>query len=239
MSKKVINKRNKKNWETGDTFYLEIKKSKYKENIGKYLIFIIAEDKWPLGPTFRVKITKDKTMPKTYEEIENLEYIITRVNFKEQADRFLDKNPNKKLKADEYGYIYVYQIQVGITNRKYQVSEDFTYIGNFHFSLPENEYIPDFSACIPYELWPDVEEKLSNNYYLYNLRKWGCFDKEIARKWRGETLETWAVFDAIQKADEEGRLEFYEDKIKKRSSLTYVGGDPNHPDYKCKIKKED
>ena len=70
----------RKDWITGDTFALLIKNTKYKEENGKYLIFIYddyAKDELSCSyPVFRAKITKDKKLPQTKEELENLEYII-------------------------------------------------------------------------------------------------------------------------------------------------------------------
>lgn len=74
----------RKDWITGDTFALLIKNTKYKEENGKYLIFIYddyAKDELSRSyPVFRVKITKDKKLPQTKEELENLEYIIIDVS---------------------------------------------------------------------------------------------------------------------------------------------------------------
>ena len=74
----------RKDWITGDTFALLIKNTKYKEENGKYLIFIYddyAKDELSCSyPVFRVKITKDKKLPQTKEELENLEYIIIDVS---------------------------------------------------------------------------------------------------------------------------------------------------------------
>ena len=78
------NMKKRKDWITGDTFALLIKNTKYKEENGKYLIFIYddyAKDELSRSyPVFRVKITKDKKLPQTKEELENLEYIIIDVS---------------------------------------------------------------------------------------------------------------------------------------------------------------
>ena len=78
------NMKKRKDWITGDTFALLIKNTEYKKENGKYLIFIYddyAKDELSRSyPVFRVKITKDKKLPQTKEELENLEYIIIDVS---------------------------------------------------------------------------------------------------------------------------------------------------------------
>ena len=74
------NMKKRKDWITGDTFALLIKNTEYKKENGKYLIFIYddyAKDELLRSYlVFRVKIAKDKKLPQTKEELENLEYII-------------------------------------------------------------------------------------------------------------------------------------------------------------------
>lgn len=181
------NKNKKRNWETGDTFALEIRKSDYPEYIGKYLILIYYENKdYTL---FRVKITKDKEIPTTQEEIEKLDYIKIGYHLKETIERWNDKPDG--VEADEYGYFYWYFVEI-VTSRKYKLSSLLKYIGRFDIAPPENEYVSSTGSFIgvPHTFWPDdsneitkdwvkADEYLTRSYEYYNLQHSGIYEKEV------------------------------------------------------------
>ena len=73
-------KSNPWNWEIGDTFYLKLEGLEDEEFNNRYLIFIKIDNyEYRVHglPIFYVKITKNDTLPKTKEEIDDLEFIQT------------------------------------------------------------------------------------------------------------------------------------------------------------------
>lgn len=234
----------RKDWITGDTFALLIKNTEYKKENGKYLIFIYddyAKDELSCSyPVFRVKITKDKKLPQTKEELENLEYVITCVKTVEWELMLSTKDKYQEIidLQDEWGYLYDYKIKI-YTTYKSKPAEDLIYLGNFQLTLPKREYFP-YPCNIVLYLWDNILERVLQKYHQHNLNESNKYDKEVCKKWHDYDSIGLNVMQTVQKQIEDGTFVYEEDdKPKKRSTLTYVGGDPNHKDYKrgCNNKK--
>lgn len=221
----------RKDWKEGDIFAIQIKDSKIKEYNGRYLLFIyIGQDEKPKRPIFRVKITKDKKLPSSKEEIEKLDYIIMFVWVIEQALKYNDLKYNQLVEKlqDEYGYLYSYQLIIW-TSFKKKMPDDIKYIGNYKLSAPIKEYIPGIMNIHLY-LWEDIIKKMIFNYKHYNLNEGNDrFNNEVCSKWHNQEKFIYELVKGVLN----GTIEVSKsEKIIKHDTLTYVGGDKNHPDYK-------
>ena len=221
----------RKDWREGDIFAIQITDSEFIEYNERYLLFIyIGQDEKPKRPIFRVKITKDKKLPSTKEEIEKLDYIIMFVWVIEQALHYNDEKHNELVKKlqDKYGYLYSYQLIIW-TSFKKKIPDDIKYIGNYKLSAPINEYIPSIMNIHLYS-WEDITQKMISNYKRYNLNGGeDRFSPEICNKWHAQEKFIYELVRGVL----EGTIEVPKnEKIIKHDTLTYVGGDKNHPDYK-------
>lgn len=240
-------KRKLSNWLDGDTFALKVKSEEYPEYNDQYIILIntvMNKDGWKKSRTtnfFRAKITTNKRILKTKEEIDSLEYIKTGwCGYPSEHSRFPEETKN--IKPDEYHLIYKYIFK--IHSPKYKIPEELIYIGNYDLKLPENEYIPISEYCgIMYTDWIDVcGEKIQNelvNYYnCFNLKTIPVFTEEIQKDFlekEKEEIEFYRYLkrlgDAIDGPNGEEILKSMgidiekERKHMKKDSLTYVGGD--------------
>lgn len=170
-------------WENGDVFAYQLK-SEYAKEQGlenRYLIIqkIDEIDWYPCStiPLVRVKITEDKTIPKTEEEIEKLEYIQTW--FTSYERRFAGFSALRPLKdqikgmsfnTDEYGLLPEYMVSIVITSKN-MTKGKLTYLGNYiNITPPQNEFIPICKDNFPTVLWKNFEERLMEMYFGHNKR---------------------------------------------------------------------
>ena len=170
-------------WENGDVFAYQLK-SEYAKEQGledRYLIIqkIDEIDWYPCStiPLVRVKITEDKTIPKTEKEIDELEYIQTW--FTSYERRFAGFNALRPLKdqikgmsfnTDEYGLLPEYMASIVITSKN-MTKGKLTYLGNYtNITPPQNEFIPICKDNFPTVLWKNFEERLIEMYFGHNKR---------------------------------------------------------------------
>ena len=170
-------------WENGDVFAYQLK-SEYAKEQGledKYLIIqkIDEIDWYPCStiPLVRVKITEDKTIPKTEKEIDELEYIQTW--FTSYERRFAgfsalrplkDQIKGKSFNTDEYGLLPEYMVSI-IISSKNMTKGKLTYLGNYtNITPPQNEFIPICKDNFPTVLWKNFEERLMEMYFGHNKR---------------------------------------------------------------------
>lgn len=170
-------------WENGDVFAYQLK-SEYAKEQGledRYLIIqkIDEIDWYPCStiPLVRVKITEDKTIPKTEKEIDELEYIQTW--FTSYERRFAGFSALRPLKdqikgmsfnTDEYGLLPEYMVSIVITSKN-MTKGKLTYLGNYiNITPPQNEFIPICKDNFPTVLWKDFEERLMEMYFGHNKR---------------------------------------------------------------------
>ena len=191
MGSKQINKSKVKNWQIGDTFALKINHPNQIYD-GNYLIIIKGDYEWnydfPIFQTCLLKITKDKTLPKTLDEINNLEFIKT--GFVHYIERYssrsigmetyamvVERCKDLKFYPDEYNYLYMYDLTLMADCRKNY--DNFIYLGNFDIKYPEDEFPP---VCITYRKSiveiEDVVNDAINRYEDYNLRKSKIYNEE-------------------------------------------------------------
>ena len=170
-------------WENGDVFAYQLK-SEYAKEQGlenRYLIIqkIDEIDWYPCStiPLVRVKITEDKTLPKTEKEIDELEYIQTW--FTSYERRFAGFSALRPLKdqikgmsfnTDEYGLLPEYMVSIVITSKN-MTKGKLTYLGNYiNITPPQNEFIPICKDNFPTVLWKNFEERLMEMYFGHNKR---------------------------------------------------------------------
>lgn len=170
-------------WKNGDVFAYQLKSEYAKEQglEGRYLIIqkIDEIDWYPCStiPLVRVKITEDKTIPKTEKEIDELEYIQTW--FTSYERRFAGFSALRPLKdqikgmsfnTDEYGLLPEYMVSIVITSKN-MTKGKLTYLGNYiNITPPQNEFIPICKDNFPKILWKDFEERLMEMYFGHNKR---------------------------------------------------------------------
>ena len=170
-------------WENGDVFAYQLKSEYAKEQglEGRYLIIqkIDEIDWYPCStiPLVRVKITEDKTIPKTEKEIDELEYIQTW--FTSYERRFAGFSALRPLKdqikgmsfnTDEYGLLPEYMVSIVITSKN-MTKGKLTYLGNYiNITPPQNEFIPICKDNFPTVLWKNFEERLMEMYFGHNKR---------------------------------------------------------------------
>ncbi len=244
MVKSTEDKRKLSNWKENDVFALKIESTEYPKYNRKYLILIhciIEKEDWKLSRTtntFRVKITKDKKIPQTKEEIDKLEYIKTSYNgfFKE---KMLFPNDTIDLKPDEYLMIYKYVFEV--KSLKYKTPKELIYIGNFEIDLPQNEFIPysqhyGILFCLWKSKYSTIINDLLKHYEELNLKKSEIYDKEFQERyyekqikegkfWLNDREETKKLIELAEK----GFLPDYLYKGNKKGSITYVGREEKDP----------
>ena len=159
-------------WENGDVFAYQLK-SEYAKEQGledRYLIIqkIDEIDWYPCStiPLVRVKITEDKTIPKTEKEIDELEYIQTW--FTSYERRFAGFSALRPLKdqikgmsfnTDEYGLLPEYMVSIVITSKN-MTKGKLTYMGNYtNITQPQNEFIHICKHNFQTVLWKIFEER--------------------------------------------------------------------------------
>lgn len=225
--------KNYKKWKIGDTFALEIKKCQNQEFIGKYLILnYLGNTGHYCTPTFYVKLTKDSNVPKSMFEIEKLEYIKTMLTVIEDAyPPGMSKPSEMILIPDEYGYLYTYKLSIYTTNKKYKIRDDLKYVGNYNLTPPVDEYIPYTFHNIPDKMWEDVDNFIIDSYVRYNLRDPKLYNFECANKMHQEAREVNELILETLNNINENKEKFKKEKMT-FDSITYVGEDPNHLDYK-------
>lgn len=193
----VKEKESPRKWEMGDTFYVKIENNKkYK---GRYLIFTKVDvTAWRtetcLIPIFLVKITPNKVLPTTKEEIDKLEPVKTDIEIWE--NRFLPMHGNidreqeikekskVKFYPDEYGYLFSNRVAIVMT-RKSTVPEEFKYLGNFMIELPKEEFVPFTTYNLPLLYKQSIEDYLLRHYEFFNLKTSPMFSVKTAMERRG------------------------------------------------------
>ena len=171
-----------------NVFALKVEKTTYK---GQFLILIKhINPKWNNNMLFRAKITKNKVLPKSFEELAELEYIkITCVPYEErflplsgiiQDDILIKKCSKTKFYPDEYNYLYkyIFHIELG----KKDNYNNLIYLGNYNLSEPMKEYYPFSNQAIDYILYKDLPESLLKTYDGLNQKKYLLFDAEHCKK---------------------------------------------------------
>ena len=220
-----------KNSNKNDVFALKIEKPIYKE---QFLILIKhINPKWNNNMLFRAKLTKNKTIPETYEELEELEYIkIKCVPYEERflplsekaLDDILIKERSKtKFYPDEYNYLYQYVFQLSLSKK--DDYNNLIYLGNYELSTPKEEYYPFVKEAVDLILYRDVIENLLSYYEGLNQKGYLIYDPAHCKKVHEQAaihMEVLLNYDKIITLNEEKG-------IKRKNSLTYVGGEDKDP----------
>ena len=159
-------------WKIGDVFALPLGDGIKSELslCGQYLLIEkIETKKWHPGhdiPVVYLKITQKKSIPKTKEEYETLDYVKIeeiRVRNLPPAD---DNEPelvrNMRCSLDERGILNAFRIAL-ITTSKRVIPKELQYIGNFQeLQHPHKEYIPFWEESILSLFWNELAEKASD-----------------------------------------------------------------------------
>lgn len=196
-----------KKLENGDTFVtrIEDKNSKY---YGQYLIFICFKDEfwfkyWTKSwydekhsTLFRIKITTNKKVPTTKEEIDSLEYVISKSKCIEEAyyplmgsmtyEELVESRSFQELCPDEYGYLNEYLNEVWYSRK--DPLPDFEYLGNFDVEKPKDEFIPfgcDMHGAFFHQIIGDTLE----NYSGFNKHEYGMYTPDGISNWHKQAKE--------------------------------------------------
>lgn len=155
--KKILTKekaqiKKKNDWDIGDIYAYKLK-SDWAKKMGIYGRYIVLRKTEPENPTGKrinavsyCQITKTNELPKTQEELEKLEYIITK---------------------NEGNVRYCYRIRIPNITQK-QLKEEMIYIGNFQYvKTPEKEYREVYKENIPLCFYKELEEFSLKNIYTW------------------------------------------------------------------------
>ena len=178
-------------WSNGDTFAYQLKSEFAKENNldGRYLIIQkTGEREYYIGhiiPLVRIKLTKDKVIPKTEKEINDLEYIQTdacpfeRRLWGFSADKPLEEQiVGKTFETDEYGLLPEYILSLIITSKN-MYKNQLIYLGKYeNIEPPKNEFIPLNEVSLPLVEWKELEEEVIKMYFGHNKRKYQLYNKK-------------------------------------------------------------
>ena len=168
-------------WKIGDVFAYPIKSKEAKEIglEGQYFIIIkTGETSWypeHIIPVVKIKVTKNGKIPKTVEEINELEYIQSRFyTYYHGLPVTLDQF---KFPKDEYGLISYYDMGI-ITTSKRVIPKELQYIGNFANKIEppkiefrdskKSSYELSSGKCV---LWKELEKIGLIAYKRYNLKQ--------------------------------------------------------------------
>ncbi|MBE6529448.1 MAG: hypothetical protein E7680_02455 [Ruminococcaceae bacterium] len=176
-------------WNYGDIYSYSLESETAKE-IGfenRYLLFQkVDETFWYPGhivPVVYVKITRDKTLPKTAKEYDQLEFVQTGFTKYEERTFPIDgTRPNEDIAEknkisvtkDAFGFLPEYRAILLNTSKRI-VSKNLNYVGNLSSTVPpEKEFIPFSNVNLPeisWNLkWESADEKILKWYKGHNLR---------------------------------------------------------------------
>jgi len=166
-------------WKIGDVYALPIENDNDKNNSlnGRYFIFIKRDEstfKGNIYPIVEVKITNDKVLPKTEQEIINLE-TMTVDKLKPEYHIMISHldNENTKHYVDKDGmYPLKYYKISGISVN--DIPKKILFIGNhpdIDISSDTNYYQPEHKWLYSGKHWKDTENDLIKRYYNLNVSK--------------------------------------------------------------------
>ena len=179
-------------WKIGDVYAyrFESEEAKKRGLYGKYLLVIkVGETSWypyHVIPVVWKKITKDNKIPKTEEEINNLDFLkiyfndyefelettkrmITR-DHKEAKESQIKKLEDGTYKPDKNGRLWEYREEIIIESER-GLYKKFTYVGNFpNINPPKNEYLPLLPISITSSYWRKIEKETIDEIDNYNKR---------------------------------------------------------------------
>ena len=164
--------------------------AKEKGLYGEYFLFHkVGETTWWPGhiiPIVRVKITKDKKVPKTVEEFNKLEFVQTAVKSLENSIlpirgvSFVDGKKVEILVTDEYRKLPNYQLALLNTSKK-AIPKTLEYIGNYNnVSTPYIEFKFE-EISLPSFDWKSLENQLIDRYFGYNLKESKVYKQNSSR----------------------------------------------------------
>ncbi len=179
-------------WSIGDTFAYQLESDLAKEKglLGRYFLIQKADETiWHPGhtvPIVYIKITKDKKLPVSMQEYNQLEYVQT--SFTKFEDRFLPidgKRPKEDIaeksqidyKVDEFGFLPHFRV-ILLSTSKNLIPANLTYIGNYAESVcPKNEFIPHSKMSIAALSWKKFEREMIHLYFGHNQRELVIYQK--------------------------------------------------------------
>lgn len=180
-------------WNMGDIFIYQLngKESIQNKLNGQYLIIQkVDEMEWYHGdiiPIVRIKITKDRVIPKTEIEINELEYIQTDYCLYERrywgisGDIPLDEQiSDKSFETDEYGLLPEFLVALVITSEsKKAFLNQLTYIGNYNsIEVPEKEFVPLNKLNIATTMCDNLEKEIIEKYLGNNKRQYEIYKEK-------------------------------------------------------------
>ena len=153
------------------SYKLESDYAKEKGIYGRHLIFIkidiLKYSDGYVDPVFWIKITGDDKIPKTVEEINNLEFIEL-VNYRFEAKNMMFKDKDINVKPNKRGMIPIYRSSI-CTSSKRSIPKKLIYIGNFPGIIPPADEILGYKdAYMIGPWWHNFEEAIIDDYFIYN-----------------------------------------------------------------------
>ena len=177
-------------WEIGDVYAYELlsEHAKEKNLYGEYFLFHKVGERmwWPghIVPIVRVKITKNKRLPKNVEEFDKLEYVQTGVKSLSNSIvpirgvSLVNGKEVDVLVPDECGILPCFRLTI-ISTSKRIIPKTLLYAGNYKNVLtPPIEFIFDEEIEFPSYDWKSLENQLINRYFGYNLRESKVYKKD-------------------------------------------------------------
>lgn len=153
------------------SYKLESDYAKEKGIYGRHLIFIkIDIHENSVGgkeAAFWIKITNDDKIPKTVEEINNLEFIEL-VNHRFEAKNMIFKDKDINVKPNKRGMIPIYRTAIHTTSKR-SIPKKLIYVGNFPGIIPPaDETLGYEDAYMIGPWWHNFEEAIIDDYFIYN-----------------------------------------------------------------------
>ena len=145
--------------------------SKSKNLSFAYLIYIkidiLKYSDGYVDPVFWIKITDDDKIPKTVEEINNLEFIEL-VNHRFEAKNMIFKDKDINVKPNKRGMIPIYRTAIHTTSKR-SIPKKLIYIGNFPGIIPPaDETLGYEKVYMIGPWWHNFEEDIIDDYFIYN-----------------------------------------------------------------------
>ena len=173
-------------WKDYDTFAYKLESDYAKEKgiYGRYLILIKVDviETYPknISPVVWFKITKDDKIPRTLNEINELEFVEL-ISYLYAHKRFLFKKTKEKILTDEYNYIPIYKGHISTTSKR-SIPKKLIYIGNYKGVKPPKNENTDFKDTYGlYLFWKNFENEVIAKYFDYNKREAICYTEEYIK----------------------------------------------------------
>jgi hypothetical protein len=187
----------KQDWNLWDVYALKIKGPcpEYEKLAGEYFLFQkIGETEYDHGnliPVIWVKLTKNRKLPASPQEYDELDFV--QISSRPYESRVLPLSGKRPFKdqikeklsqsfpVDEYGYLPEYRIKIKSRYKK-DVPSELIFLGSYPNVLPpKNEYVHNGGQEIWIGNWGNIVRYLEKTYVLHNLRMGLIYEKDYKK----------------------------------------------------------